>query len=626
MSPQYEETISFKLLQRRKLRCPEREEQRLSEGKTNMTEVRVPTGFAFAADPDLDLDKLGPSEMKSAYRISKTGLHSRFQVKALECKTNCRDLPGCLTFLGEDSWFVDKEEEEGSDLRLRKTGEPAGLRNLGNTCYINSLLQIWYHNQTFRQALYDWDPEDDPEEEGKVAASLQKLFAKMEFTHRGFVDPRDFISQLGINPAIQQDAQEFSNLFISLLEESLSHQRKNSVRSMVATLFRGEYTYLTTCLTCNHQSARPSQFYELDLALEGNNSLQDCLDDFTKVEKMTGDEQYHCDQCNSKQDATRSCQLTQLPPVLHLQLNRFRYDLQLGRKKKISAEIEFPVELEMAAYHKGPSTLYSLTGVLLHVGQQAHHGHYIAHVKERGSWFLLNDTRVHCLEEKGETQKSQHAYMLVYRRKEDQEQKHKETWVKLLRANLEQEDSEVEEDFEEFVHFPGEKMPETFPAHLQAVVQQDHSELVAEIEEKEKERVEAQMIFLGQQMKIRQDYRELQLDKEDVEEERYEYLPVSWLKRWLAEPSSCGVIETSDVLCLHGGLHTERLHEVKLCRAETVARLYGEFGAGAGPRLDSQALCRLCVLSKARRVSHQFRLGRDQQLLARGSTVDGRGF
>ena len=118
-----------------------------------MTEVRVPTGFAFAADPDLDLDKLGPSEMKSAYRISKTGLHSRFQVKALECKTNCRDLPGCLTFLGEDSWFVDKEEEEGSDLRLRKTGEPAGLRNLGNTCYINSLLQIWYHNETFRQAL-----------------------------------------------------------------------------------------------------------------------------------------------------------------------------------------------------------------------------------------------------------------------------------------------------------------------------------------------------------------------------------------------------------------------------------------------------------------------------------------
>ena len=39
---------------------------------SKMTEVRVPTGFAFAADPDLDLEKLGPHEMKSAYRISKT--------------------------------------------------------------------------------------------------------------------------------------------------------------------------------------------------------------------------------------------------------------------------------------------------------------------------------------------------------------------------------------------------------------------------------------------------------------------------------------------------------------------------------------------------------------------------
>ena len=208
-----------------------------------MSEVRVPTGFAFAADPDLDLDMLGPSELKSAYRISKTGLHTRFQARGPGCRTNCRDLPGCLTFLGEDAWFVEKEEEEEPDLRLRKMGQPAGLRNLGNTCYINSLLQIWFHNPTFRQALYDWDPEDFPEEESKVAASLQNLFARMEFTDRRFVDPRDLISQLGINPAIQQDAQEFSNLFISLLEESLSHQKKDSVRTMVETLFRGELTY-----------------------------------------------------------------------------------------------------------------------------------------------------------------------------------------------------------------------------------------------------------------------------------------------------------------------------------------------------------------------------------------------
>ena len=102
-----------------------------------------------------------------------------------------------------------------------------------------------------------------------VHYSLQALFAMMEFTNRRAVDPNDFIAKLGLDPQVQQDAAEFSKLFISLLESSLSCQIVDEVRSIVQNQFRGEYAYVTKCCKCQRESKTPSFFYELDLPLQG---------------------------------------------------------------------------------------------------------------------------------------------------------------------------------------------------------------------------------------------------------------------------------------------------------------------------------------------------------------------
>ena len=308
----------------------------MSKGRGRMPSA--PIGLKFAEDPDLDPAKIGRAEVKSVYRMNYPS-HSGTSPGG--CKKNCKNNPRCLVGLGEKTWLEVKEEDEDEnddeDDLVRSEGIPAGLRNLGNTCYVNSFLQIWFHNKEFRQSMYDWEPREDPEEQDNhtileaelyepksKVASLKALFAMIQFTKRKFVDPADFIGKLGLNPTVQQDAQEFSKLFISLLENSLASQSSTSVRTMVQRQFRGEYMYVTTCQKCLNESLRPSHFYELDLHITGNKTIEACLKDFTKVETMTGDEKYYCAVCCSKQDATRCCQLTELPPVLNLQLNRFQ--------------------------------------------------------------------------------------------------------------------------------------------------------------------------------------------------------------------------------------------------------------------------------------------------------------
>lgn len=84
--------------------------------------------------------------------------------------------------------------------------------------------------------------------------------------------------------------------------------------------------YYFSCSKCKTKSIRPSTFYELDLNIKGNKTLNDSLQEFLKEEHLTGDDQYYCDHCDSKQDAVRKICLTALPPVLNIQLMRFVYD------------------------------------------------------------------------------------------------------------------------------------------------------------------------------------------------------------------------------------------------------------------------------------------------------------
>jgi ubiquitin carboxyl-terminal hydrolase 7 len=95
------------------------------------------------------------------------------------------------------------------------------------------------------------------------------------------------------------------------------------------------------------------------------------------------------------QDAEKGCTFSSFPPVLHLHLKRFVYDVQHTTYVKINDRFEFDETIDLAPYMQEPPgrpEIYQLHSVLVHSGDM-HGGHYYAYIRpdSQGRWFKFND-------------------------------------------------------------------------------------------------------------------------------------------------------------------------------------------------------------------------------------------
>ena len=214
-----------------------------------------------------------------------------------------------------------------------------GFENFGNTCYFNSVLQALYFCTSFRTNLLLNKPRS---KEDTLLSCLADLFESIAHSKKksGVIVPKKFWVQLRkeneiFNSTMQQDAQEFLNYLLNRISEIQKTAMTAEVgkaattadggKTWVQKVFEGLLTNETKCLTCETVTTRDETFLDLSIDVEQNSSITACLRNFSSTEVLSGDSKFHCETCNSQQEAQKRMRIKQTPDVLALHLKRFKY-------------------------------------------------------------------------------------------------------------------------------------------------------------------------------------------------------------------------------------------------------------------------------------------------------------
>jgi ubiquitin carboxyl-terminal hydrolase 9/13 len=177
-----------------------------------------------------------------------------------------------------------------------------------------------------------------------------------------------------------------------------SRGARSSGTGWVHDIFEGVLTSETRCLTCETASQRDETFLDLSIDLEEHSSVTSCLQSFSAEEMLCERNKFHCDHCGGLQEAEKRMKVKKLPKVLTLHLKRFKYTEDYSRLQKLFHRVVYPYHLRLfntTDDAEDPDRMYELYAVVVHIGGNAYHGHYVAVIKtkDRG-WLLFDDEMV----------------------------------------------------------------------------------------------------------------------------------------------------------------------------------------------------------------------------------------
>ncbi|KFY51068.1 hypothetical protein V496_08984 [Pseudogymnoascus sp. VKM F-4515 (FW-2607)] len=310
----------------------------------------------------------------------------------------------------------------------KKATGMVGLKNLGSTGYLNVVLQVLYWITAVRKAVYKI-----PTQEGArtdVAWALQRLFYSLQ-TSDTSVTTQELTKSFGWSTMQLFEQQDVVEMLQSLVSQLKTRTHGTPVESLVPDLFLGKQRTFTSGINFDHESSRTEQFSLLSLNVHGHRTLQESLTDYVKVETWNQREQYEVGAQHEPQNVRLGTTFEAFPPVLHLQLKRFQYDISENAMVKLDDFFEFPEELDLSPYlaadvDRSEPSIYVLYGVVAHDGDLAG-GRYNAFLRPAvdGQFYKFDDDRVtkatlreavhnNFGAEDGQLTKKSTAYLLIY--------------------------------------------------------------------------------------------------------------------------------------------------------------------------------------------------------------------
>ncbi|XP_071622862.1 ubiquitin carboxyl-terminal hydrolase 36-like [Heliangelus exortis] len=306
-----------------------------------------------------------------------------------------------------------------------RTGPGAGLRNMGNTCFLNAVLQCLTYTPPLANYLLSGEHSlSCNRPDGCVMCRMQQHMHNVLNPTDVAIVPLDIMTVLPLigdhfKLGMQEDAHEFLRCVLEAMHSACLPEFGLNVslpQTAIHQIFGSFMRSRVFCSGCQVVSDTYEPFLDIFLDIKVDSSVIKALESFVKPELMDAGSGFRCRQCGQMAGGSKRMTIHWAPQVLTLCLKRFD-DFAGG---KISKFVNYPEILDLEPYMSEAveQEIYSLYAVLVHSGDTCHSGHYFCYIKANdGQWYKMDDSFVTgCIID---TVLTQEAYLLFYLRISD---------------------------------------------------------------------------------------------------------------------------------------------------------------------------------------------------------------